>query len=226
MYSTGFILLDLLSTIGYTFYFFLVGVQLDLQILKKIRRKTFTIGLLTVLAPVVLTQSRNFLLLIMNIDLEPRVARFLPIQAQAQGVSASPTIAILLTKLKIINSEFGRLAMFSSTVGGIINLIITTSVVLAGQSLCDKNLLLMSIIAGTVNTIFLIFIICTGVLSMLRRNPVGAPMTQSHLSLPCGGFVDGVLQPCQRLAPLLQAYPPRANHTGMATERVCACREA
>ncbi|GMN57476.1 hypothetical protein TIFTF001_026572 [Ficus carica] len=73
----GFILLDLLSAIGYTFYFFLVG-------------------------------SRTFLLLSMNIDLEPRVARFLPIQAQAQCVSASPTMAILLTKLKIINSEFGR----------------------------------------------------------------------------------------------------------------------
>lgn len=131
--------------------------------------------------PIILTEFFTFVMLTMvNIDIEPFVARLLPVLGQAQCVLASPTIAFLLTELKIINSEFGRVAMCSSTVSGLLSFIITTSMVLAGQSLHDNYLLLTTLIAGSIYTIFIIFIIRPGVIWMLRRNPIGAPMKQSH----------------------------------------------
>ncbi|KAL5581406.1 hypothetical protein UlMin_013848 [Ulmus minor] len=176
----SFILLDIVSSIGFMFYFFLVGVQMDPWILKKISRKTFTIGISTVVVPMVLT--RLFIHVLPKIfNLDNQLAESLLVIANAESVLAFPTIASLLAELKIINSEFGRTAMCSSVVSGLFCFCITTSIVLAHQASDDNLRMLSTMSTGVVFVLVVVFIVRPVVVWMMRQNPAGGPVKQSHI---------------------------------------------
>lgn len=175
----SFILLDIFSSFGYMLYFFLIGVQTDPWILKKINKNTLAIGIFTVVVPMVLTEALAFLLLHL-INLEVPLSKFLPMVAQAESVLALPTVAYLLGELKIINSEFGRVSTCSATVSGLFSFCVTSTMVLAGQSLRDSTLMISTISSSIVLTAIIVFIIRPPILWMLKHNRVEAPLNQNQ----------------------------------------------
>uniref|UniRef100_A0A2N9IFN1 Cation/H+ exchanger domain-containing protein n=1 Tax=Fagus sylvatica TaxID=28930 RepID=A0A2N9IFN1_FAGSY len=134
----GFILIDIISSFGFMFYFFLIGAQMDPWIiLKKINKKTFVLGFFTVAIPMFLTLTCS--LVIMNAtNLEPRIAFSLLVVSQIESVLAFPAIAHFLTELKITSSEFGRIALASSMVSGLFSFSVITISILAYQTTGDN----------------------------------------------------------------------------------------
>lgn len=187
----GFIMLDIISSLGFMFYFFLIGVQTDPWILKKIDRKTSTIGLFTVVVPMLISQVYSHLLTAL-FTVEPRIATSLPVAALAESVLSFPTIAFFLAELKIINSEFGRVAMTSSLVSCLFSFVVTTFSVLVQQSPGDNLKMLSTMSTGFIVTIVIVFAIRPVVIWMLRKNPAGEPLKESHIiALFMGVLVTG-----------------------------------
>lgn len=187
----GFILLDIISSLGFMFYFFLIGVQTDPTILKKIDKKTAVIGFLTVFVPMLISQVYSRILLAL-FTVKPSIVNSLPVAAQTQSVLSFPTIAFFLAELKIINSEFGRVAMASSLVSFLISLVVTTFNVLMHQSPGDNLEMLSTICTGFVVTIIIIFAVRPVVVRMLRKNPAGEPLKEIHIiALFVGVLVTG-----------------------------------
>ena len=120
---SSFVLIDVISSFTYMFYFFLLGVQMDPWILKKIDRKTSAIGLSVVVLSMALT-SGSYLFLSRFIVVDPKLAKSLHVITQAESVQAFPVVAYILSELKLINSDFGRLAMSTSTVCAIPSLLV------------------------------------------------------------------------------------------------------
>ncbi|KAM1712431.1 hypothetical protein COP2_023839 [Malus domestica] len=192
----SFILLDLVSSFGYMFCFFLIGVQTDPFMVKKIDRKTFAIGVATLIVPVLLTQGWWYLLnRYVNLDIE--VVSSLPAMALAESVLAYPTIVFFLGELKIVNSDFGRVAMSSSMVSGLCSFSVVTVAVLAEAAKPmpgdDTYDMLKIIFTGGVVALVIVFLIWPALKWLIRSDSVGQPMKELHIvQLLVGVLVTGL----------------------------------
>uniref|UniRef100_A0A2N9IEK7 Uncharacterized protein n=1 Tax=Fagus sylvatica TaxID=28930 RepID=A0A2N9IEK7_FAGSY len=187
----GFILIDIISSFGFMFYFFLIGVQMDLCLLKTINKKTFALGFFSVAVPMLLTLTCTYVIM-SAINLEPKIALSLPVVSQIESVLAFPAIAYFLTELKIINSEFGRIALASSMISGLLGVCVVTRAVLGHETPGDKQIFLSTIFTSIVVGVVIAFVIRPVVFYIIRRNPMGEPLKEtSVVALFVGVLVSG-----------------------------------
>ncbi|KAM3761123.1 hypothetical protein ACB098_01G243800 [Castanea mollissima] len=175
----GFIVIDVLTSFGFMFYFFLVGLQMDPWMLKKINKKSFALGFFSVALPMLLTFTFSSVL-INFANLEPKTSYSLPAVSQAESIIAFPVIAHFLTELKIINSEFGRIALASSMISSIFSFCVITYNVLSHQTLGDNYRMITTISTGIAVVVIIVFVIRPTILWMIRQNPLGEPLKESY----------------------------------------------
>ncbi|EPS67703.1 hypothetical protein M569_07070, partial [Genlisea aurea] len=128
------VMLDTVAVFGSMFYFFLIGVQLDPWILKKIEIRDVFVGSSAVLLSVVFAVPFSFLMhaekQYLGIDISPSMLTV----AAAFSVIGFPTIAHYLTELQMVNSEVGRRALASSIVSNVFGFGVVVATILANHS--------------------------------------------------------------------------------------------
>lgn len=183
--------MDALASFGFIFYFFLIGLQLDPWILKSIQRKAYPIGFFSVAVPMVLTTA-SFFLVQHSEGVDESMDRSLPAVIQAESVLSFPVIAQILQELKILNSEFGRLAISSSLVAAICSLLVITTTVLWHQETVD-NIRAIQTVSYSAVLGLLVFAVRPLILGMIKRNPEGEPLKQSNvLALLVAAMMSGL----------------------------------
>ncbi|XP_062109422.1 cation/H(+) antiporter 15-like [Humulus lupulus] len=175
----GFIPLDILSSMGFILYFFLIGVHTDPSVLKKINKISLLIGVSTVLVPYAMTRAFSALLPHL-ISMNPDESNSLPTVGHAESLVALPTIANLLVELKIMKSEIGRVAMCSSVVSGLFSFTISTVLGLINQELDDNQLVISMFGSVFVFVTFIVFILRPAILWLLQLKPVEASLNTNH----------------------------------------------
>ncbi|XP_038895476.1 LOW QUALITY PROTEIN: cation/H(+) antiporter 15-like [Benincasa hispida] len=102
---------------GCMVFMFLVGVKMDLSLIAKSGKKALVIGVLAFVTPMVF----NFLLttyLKSNVEMDANLKNFLTTIGAFHASSSFHVIACLLSDLKLLNSDIGRLALSSSMISG------------------------------------------------------------------------------------------------------------
>lgn len=181
----GFILLDVMSSIGSIFYFFLIGVQTDMMIVKKIDKRAFGIGYCAVILPLVLTIICSVALT--NI-FDSKTSKTILLVGGAESFINFPMVASLLSELHLMNSEFGRIALSSSMVSGIS----TICILMIGLMLDPRKRNMDDTVFGNwVIGIALVFCSRYVIMWMIKRNPVGQPLKEGFvITLLLGVFVS------------------------------------
>lgn len=173
-------MIDMLTSFGFMFYFFLVGLQMDPRMLKNINRKSFALGFFSVALPMLLTFTFSSVL-INFANLEQKTSYSLPAVSQAESIIAFPVIAHFLTELKIINSEFGRIALASSMISSIFSFCVITYTALSHQTLGDNYRMMTTISTGIAVGVIIVFVIRPTILWVIRQNPLGKPLEESYI---------------------------------------------
>ncbi|XP_030956186.1 cation/H(+) antiporter 15-like [Quercus lobata] len=176
----GFIVIDMITSFGFMFLFFLVGLQMDPWMLKKFNRKSCALGFFSVALPMLLTYTFSSVLINFT-NLEPKTNYSLPIVSQAESIIAFPVIAHFLTELKIINSEFGRIALASSMTSTIFSFCVITYTVLSHYTTGDNYKMITTISTGVAVVVITVFFIRPTILWMICRNPLGEPLKESYI---------------------------------------------
>ncbi|XP_022774237.1 cation/H(+) antiporter 15-like [Durio zibethinus] len=176
----SFLLLDIVSTIGCMFYFFLIGVQTDISMLKKITRKTFAIGFFTMAVPMILTIGSSILWTHFYDPSSVKIDK-LPAIAVTESVICFPIIAYYLSELRIINSEFGRVALCSSMVSTLCSLCVITSYLLWSQSGYDISLFFRAVCYVIAFAVLVCFILGPILLWEKKQILVGTPSKQGNI---------------------------------------------
>ncbi|KAL5793431.1 hypothetical protein ACOSP7_002025 [Xanthoceras sorbifolium] len=185
----SFILLDSLATFAYMFHFFLIGVQMDASIIKKVNKHTFSIGFFAVTWPLI---SSTVIAFFLGSFLTEAEAYLLPAIAQAESVLTFPMIAYFLAELRILNSEFGQVALSASMVSSLISFCVTTTALLSSQSAGEKIRMLETMCLTFVFAVA-IWVVRPAFMWMIRLNPVGEPLKESYtVVIFLAVFVTGV----------------------------------
>ncbi|KAE8715879.1 GYF domain-containing-like protein isoform 1 [Hibiscus syriacus] len=176
----SFLIMNVVSTMGFMFYFFLIGVQTDVWMLKKITKKTFAIGFFTVAVPMILTMATALVWMQFEDPIDKRIDQLLEI-AKAESMVSYSMVTYYLSELRAINSEVGRVAVCSSMVSTLCSLCVITSNVLWTDSE-DDVLLFFEWICCIV--IFAALVCCTLgpiLLWEMKQTLGGQPLKQGNL---------------------------------------------
>ncbi|KAF8402548.1 hypothetical protein HHK36_010633 [Tetracentron sinense] len=123
---------------GCLFFLFLVGVKMDLSMVKKSGKKALVIGLSSFFVPLIVNTSISFILM-ETVTMDPILRPSLPFVAAFQSVCSFHVIADLLTDLKLLNSELGHLAMSSSMISGMCSWVSMGIILTVQQNLTSEH---------------------------------------------------------------------------------------
>ncbi|XP_022957164.1 cation/H(+) antiporter 15-like [Cucurbita moschata] len=123
----GNMILETFGTFGLMFFLFVVGVKIDGAVMLRPGRQAMVVGLFvfvfTLTLPIIF-----ILILKQSCPVECNIANSLFFIALSQTLIGSPVIACLLTELKILNTDIGRLALSSSMFCDVLGVLTTVAV--------------------------------------------------------------------------------------------------
>ncbi|KAI9153542.1 hypothetical protein LWI28_012897 [Acer negundo] len=174
--------LNVFETIGLIFSIFLISVRVDMSVIKKSGKLSVIIGLGTFIFPFVITIAVARVIRD-NMKLDSNFYIALPIIASIESSTSFHSILALLTDLKLLNSELGRLALSSS----LISCLSSWSILSIGAVLKDaaeagvKSAWLYMHLSLVVTVIIIVFVFRPAMFWMIRQTPEGKPLKESYV---------------------------------------------
>lgn len=171
----GFVCLDVVSAIGHIFYYFLIGLQTDMSIVKKIDKKAFGIGSCsTILALILVTVYSMSLANIVDMQR----FRYIYELGKIEAFINFPMVASLVYELHLINSDFGRISLSTSMAATLLSMCLTLLGNILTPHAENRHQILSEIFAIVVLILVIIFAIRPTTLWMEKMNPIGEPLKE------------------------------------------------
>lgn len=173
-------LIGIIASLGYTLFLFLGGVKMDLSMIFRTGRKAMCIGALTLLVPFLLAMvTQRFLANLWCLSSDDRLKIIMA--AAIQASTSFPVIACLLSDLKIVNSELGRLGLSTAVVCDLLSGFLVFGFSLAKVAYLDKPRALKDV--GMVVAYFLVvvFVARPAMYWMVRQTPEGRPVKDLYI---------------------------------------------
>ncbi|KAJ7506567.1 Sodium/hydrogen exchanger family-domain-containing protein [Mycena galericulata] len=164
----GLTMLTLTSTIGLVMFLFLVGLEIDVRIIKRNFRSSAAISIAGLVVPLGLGAALGVGVYKEFINHDVNLGYFLLFTAVAVGITAFPVLCRILTELKLLDTTVGVVVLsagIGNDVVGWILLALTVALVNAATGLTALYVLLASV--GYV--LFLLFPVRWGYIWLARR---------------------------------------------------------
>ncbi|KAE8650768.1 hypothetical protein Csa_017519 [Cucumis sativus] len=171
----GFVCLDVVSALGHIYYYFLIGLQTDMAVIKKIDKKALSIGsCATIMAMILVFVYSIFLTNMMDL----RNFTYIFELGKLESFINFPMVASLVYELRLVNSEFGITSLLTSMASTLLSICFT----LVGNILTirggTKHQVLSEVFAVVVLVLVIIFTIRPATLWMVKMNPSGQPLKE------------------------------------------------
>lgn len=164
-------------------YMFLSGVKMDVSMVNKTGKKAWAIGLVALVAPVAVSFAL-YTYYGSRLKLsDPREATGVLMVITSEVVTSFPVIATILTELKILNSELGRLALASALTSQLFG----SGLILMGKVvqiyLASVTGALITLVSYIAFVLVVIFVIHPGFLWIIKQTPEGKPVKDVYTYL-------------------------------------------
>ncbi|XP_031384632.1 cation/H(+) antiporter 4-like [Punica granatum] len=168
---------DAMEMFGYTLFLFLIAVKMDMGMLQRVGRKSWAIGVTSLIAPILVATATLTAYSRMH---KPAKKDFeeLSFISIEQSLTSFPVISCLLSDLKLSNTELGRLALSSSLVSNILGilLVFSTSTTRMAPSRAFRDILLTIIFL-----LMTVFVLRAAMKWIVRHTPEGRPVKEIYL---------------------------------------------
>ncbi|XP_021728067.1 cation/H(+) antiporter 15-like [Chenopodium quinoa] len=179
--------LETMANIGLLYFLFLVGVEMDLAVIKRTGRKAISIAIGGMILPFVI--GCTFSLLMQHKDDGTHHGTFVLFLGVALAVTAFPVLARVLAELKLINTELGRIAMSSALVNDICAWVLLALAIALAETNSTSLTSLWVILSSTAFVIVCIFLVRPTIMWMIRRTPEGEPFSDFYICLILTGVM-------------------------------------
>ncbi|KAK7379418.1 hypothetical protein VNO80_04878 [Phaseolus coccineus] len=171
----GAVVLETVSSFGLMFYYFLWSLRLDLYTLLKTEKVAVALSISVFMFTLVIPTGLSFLLK-KYIAMKKNVAKALPYIGVSQAYTIFISIAVLLTDLKVLNTDIGRLTMSVAILSNIAGFLLSVITFVVMHSENDDILTLISIgLSITAFALVIIFLMRPVILWMVKNPGRGSP---------------------------------------------------
>ncbi|XP_020524140.1 cation/H(+) antiporter 19 isoform X2 [Amborella trichopoda] len=205
--------LDSLANMGLLLFLFLVGLELDVNSIRRTGRKALGIALSGITLPFLLGVGTSFVLkstVAKGVDTAP----FLVFMGVAFSITAFPVLARILAELKLLTTDIGRIAMSAAAVNDVAAWILLALAVALSGTGRSPLVSLWVLLSGVTFVIFAVLAVRPVLAWMARRSDDSEPVHEGYMCVVLavvlaagfatdaigihvlfGGFVMGLLMP-------------------------------
>ncbi|XVE99831.1 hypothetical protein REPUB_Repub03eG0235400 [Reevesia pubescens] len=175
-------ILATLTRFGYLFFMFLIGVKMDVSLIRKSGKREWTIGSVVIMIPLTVTVSTANYISITVDKMDKHTEEWVALFSGVLMLTSFPVVAILLMHLKIINSELGNLVLSSALISDLISVVMVNFdlygklIDLAGINVATKSLVLCLALV-----VFIVKVLGPVMYWIIRRTPEGKPVKDAYL---------------------------------------------
>lgn len=173
--------LGLISVFGYVLFLFYIGVKTDMSMVHRTGRKAMTIGAIAIMAPFFCGMVVQYLFSSKYLD--PRQRSTSPFVIGLLSLSPFPVISSVLSDLRILNSELGRLGLSSALVSEMLSIFLAVIVAFFNILLyyygTIKPMIDLAAVVGFI--IVLVFVFRPAMFWIIRHTPEGCPVNDHYV---------------------------------------------
>ncbi|KAK1282252.1 Cation/H(+) antiporter 15 [Acorus calamus] len=193
--------LETMAHLGLLYFLFLVGVEMDLTVLRRTGRRGLIVALSGMALPFIIGTSSSFLLR-PHVSKNLHAGAFLLFLGVALSVTAFPVLARILAELKLLNSDLGRFAMSSALANDMAAwVLLAIAIALSENNSGGGSAPLASlyvILSGTAFVALCFFVVRPAIDWVIRRTPEGEPFDEFYICtiltgvMVCGLITDAI----------------------------------
>lgn len=171
--------LGLLAVFGYMLFLFYTGVKTDMSMIHMTKRSATNIGSIAIMVPFLFGMAVLHFYSIKHLNIDQTTK--LGIIVGLFSVTPFPNICLVLSDLKILNSELGKLAQSSALVTELFNLFLITILNFTKLVYLDPSKALINLVGGIVFVLVVIFIIRPIMFWIIKHTPEGSPVSDHYV---------------------------------------------
>ncbi|XP_024993415.1 cation/H(+) antiporter 15 [Cynara cardunculus var. scolymus] len=179
--------LETMANIGLLYFLFLVGVEMDIAVIRRTGRKAIIIAFAGMILPFLIGISFSFLL-----HQRTQVVKqgtFILFLGVALSVTAFPVLARLLAELKLLNTEIGRIAMSSALVNDMCAWILLALAIALGENESVNLATLWVVLSSAGFIVFCIFVVRPLIFWVIQKTPEGESVSEFYICLILTGVM-------------------------------------
>lgn len=179
--------LETMANVGLLYFLFLVGVEMDISVVRRTGKKALAIAIAGMVLPFIIGACFSFLL--HKTDENMTQGTFILFLGVALSVTAFPVLARILAELKLINTEIGRIALSSALVNDMSAWILLALAIALAENHTTSLASLWVILSSAAFVAFCVLIVRPVVSWMVRRTPEGESVSEFHICIILTGVM-------------------------------------
>lgn len=188
--------LETMANIGLLYFLFLVGVEMDLGVIRRTGKKALAIAAAGMILPFLIGISFSFLLLQKTQVIKQ--GTFILFLGVALSVTAFPVLARILAELKLLNTDLGRIAMSSALVNDMCAWIMLAFAIALAENRSMTFTSFWVILSGAAFVVFCILVVRPMIGWIIHRTPEGENISEFYICviltgvMICGFITDSI----------------------------------
>ncbi|KAG5592948.1 hypothetical protein H5410_043462 [Solanum commersonii] len=188
--------LETMANIGLLFFLFLIGVEMDIAVLRRNSKKSLLIAMAGMILPCIIGSS--FSVLLHDKSQNTKEGTFILFLGLALSVTSFPVLARILAELKLINSEIGRIAMSASLINDMLAWIVLAFAIAFTENK-DMSLATLWVILSSIAFICVCFFVIRPLIGRrISQTPEGESISEFNICLiltgvMISGFITDVI---------------------------------
>ncbi|XP_051137006.1 cation/H(+) antiporter 15-like [Andrographis paniculata] len=190
--------LETMANVGLLYFLFLVGVEMDISVIRRTGRKAISIAIAGMVLPFLIGV---FYALVLEEKLRPdfvKLGTFILFLGVSLSVTAFPVLARVLAELKLLNTEIGRIAMSSALINDICAWVLLALAIALAENEAMSLASVWVLLSSVAFVLFCIFVLRPFISWSAGRTPEGESISEFYICLiltgvmVCGFITDAI----------------------------------
>ncbi|OAY36109.1 cation/H(+) antiporter 15 [Manihot esculenta] len=181
--------LETMANVGLLYFLFLVGVEMDVSVIKRTGKKAFVIAVAGMILPFFTGLAFSFLMRKDSSSYAMNQGTFVLFLGVALSVTAFPVLARVLAELKLLNTELGKIAMSSALINDICAWILLCFAIALAENDSTSMASIWVILASAAFVFFCFYVVKPAISWIIRRTPEGETFSEFYICLVLTGVM-------------------------------------
>ncbi|KAL4349343.1 hypothetical protein AHAS_Ahas10G0032500 [Arachis hypogaea] len=186
------LMLETMANIGLIYFMFLIGLEMDMDVMKRTGKKAVSIAIAGMILPFVVGFTLSHIVEHNHTSMESDTTRisYIIYLGVVLSVTAFPVLVRMLADLKLVNTELGKLAISTS----LINDMCAWALLAVGIALSERKARysyasLLVLLSSLAFVVVCILVIRPLVSWMIRKTPEGQPFSETQICIVLTGVM-------------------------------------
>ncbi|XP_022680609.1 cation/H(+) antiporter 15-like [Setaria italica] len=180
--------LETVAHLGLLYFLFLVGLEMDVNVIKRSGKKALIIAVAGMALPFCIGTATSFIFR-HQVSKNVHQASFLLFLGVALSVTAFPVLARILAEIKLLNSDLGRIAMSAAIVNDMCAWILLALAIAISEVNSSAFSSLWVLLAGVLFVLACFYVVRPLMWWIVRRVPEGEAVSDVHVTLILTGVM-------------------------------------